>query len=124
MKSKNIEPLPDDCTGQGCDWASIGRMIQCVDGAGGCSQPPLCEGEKSSFHDEPLIEATKKINRILKRIPKDAKGRRLSFCDTGSGMFLAWIETGSVKGKGVPVTRKDGEKAVAKALKLVKDKKK
>jgi hypothetical protein len=109
---------PAACVGQNCDWVNGGRWLQCIDGFGTCLQPRFCEAEESSFHDKDLQEATKKINRILARIPADPKDRKLSFCQTYMGTFLAWVEHGDKPLTGKLVTAKDNDKAVAKALKL------
>lgn len=109
---------PAGCVGPNCDWAGTGKGLQCVDGTGGCASACLCEAEESSFHDKNLEEATRKINRILARIPADPKGRKLSFCDTHMGTFLAWVKhSGKAPGRKA-VTRNDDDAKVAKALKL------
>lgn len=113
------KPGPTDCIGPNCDWVNGGKKgQQCVDGSGGCSGAHLCEAEESSFHDKNLQDATKKINRILSKIPPDPKGRKLSFCETHMGMFLAWVQHGGAPPKGKVVTRNDDDATVAKALKL------
>lgn len=106
------------CAGVECDWASV-RHVMCVEGSGGCSAAYLRTAEESPFHDKQLIEATKKINRILCRIPPDPAGRKLSLCDTGSGsgVLLAWVKHGGLRSKSA-VTRRSGEAKVRKALKL------
>jgi hypothetical protein len=109
---------PKDCVGSACEWAQVGKGIECTDGNGGCSQPHFCEAEESNFHDKNLQEATKKLNRILARIPADPKGRRLSFCETNFGTLLAWVERGGKPAKGKVVKERDDDKTVAKALKL------
>ena len=117
-KGKNSHPGAGDCVGSGCEWALVGRKVECIDGMGGCSAPHFCEAEESSFHSKDLQEATKKLNRILARIPADSKGRRLSFLDTNMGTFLAWVDRAGKPSKGKVVTQKDDEKTIAKALKL------
>ena len=107
---------PAGCTGSLCDWIGTGKGAQCVDGTGGCTNAHLLEAEESSFHTKELQEATKNINRILSRIPADAGGRKLSFCETREGQFLAWVKHGGTPVKGV--TRRDTDKKVARALKL------
>jgi len=107
-----------DCVGADCDWVNAHGKQSCVDGSGGCPNGHFCEAEESSFHDKNLQEATKKINRILSRIPADPKGRKLSFCETHMGTLLAWVEHGAKPGKGRLVTRRDDDATVAKALKL------
>ena len=115
--AKKIKSLSEsECSGTECDWAS-GKHVSCVDGSGGCSIAYLRTAEESSFHGQDLIEATKKINRILKRIPADSYGRKLSFCDTGNGVLLAWVKHGGATVKSA-VTRRSGEAKIRKALKL------
>ena len=115
--AKKIKVTSDSgCSGSECDWSS-GRHVSCVDGSGGCSSAYLRTAEESSFHDQDLIEATKKINRILKRIPQDSYGRKLSFCDTGNGVLLAWVKHGGKPLKS-DVTRRSSEAKIRKALKL------
>ena len=109
---------PKDCLGRDCDWVNSGPKQSCTDGSGGCSHAHFCEAEESHFHDNNLQEATKKINRILSRIPADPKGRKLSFCETHMGTLLAWVEHGGKPGQGRQVTRRDDDATVAKALKL------
>ncbi len=104
------------CAGAECDWAST-RHVMCVEGSGGCSSAYLRTAEESPFHDQQLIDATRKINRILRRIPPDPSGRKLSFCDTGSGVLLAWVKHGGLRTKSA-VTRRSDEAKVRKALKL------
>ena len=117
-KGNNGNGGPTACVGPNCDWVNGGKTQQCVDGLGGCQQPHFCEADESDFHDKNLQEATKKINRILARIPEDPKGRKLRFCATNMGTFLAWVEHRGKPIKGKQVTRRDDDKTVAKALKL------
>ena len=109
---------PAGCIGPDCDWVNGGGKQNCVVGSGGCPDAHFCEAEESSFHDKNLQEATKKINRILSRIPADPKGRKLAFCETHMGSLLAWVQHGGKLGKGRQVTRRDDDATVAKALKL------
>lgn len=113
---------PSGCIGPLCDWGFGKSGLGCVDGSGGCEIAMFLEAEASSFHPEELEEATKKINRILKKIPPDPKGRKLSFCSTNMGTFLAWVfHEGKPLGSKA-VTRRDDDAKVAKALKLKKKK--
>ena len=109
------KPIPLDCSSEHCDWV-FNRHIQCVDGNGFCAPSRLLEGELSGFHDQALIDATKKINRILAKIPADAEGRKLSLLFTKMGAFLAWAKHGGKPRKGV--TAEDSDAKVIKALKL------
>jgi hypothetical protein len=104
------------CGGSECDWASS-KHVMCVDGSGGCSIAYLHTAEESAFHDQKLIEATRKINRILGRIPEDPSGRKLSFCDTGEGVLLAWVKHGGARTRGA-VTRRSSKAKIRRALKL------
>lgn len=106
------------CSGSACDWASVKHHVSCVEGSGGCSEAYLRTAEESPFHDQNLIEATKKINRILRRIPEDPYGRKLSLCATGHGVLLAWVQHGG-KALKTSVNRHSGEAKVRKALKLI-----
>jgi len=114
---------PEGCVGPLCDWGVTRRGMGCVDGSGGCEAAGLLEAEDSSFHPAELEEATKKINRILAKIAPDAKGRKLSFCNTNMGTFLAWCYHDGKPLSGSAVTRRDEDKKVAKALKLKRPKK-
>lgn len=107
-----------DCVGATCDWVNGKGGQQCVDGTGGCNKAHFCEAEESSFHDKNLQDATKKINGILAKIPADPNGRKLSFCETHMGTFLAWVQHGGKPVSGKTVTRRDDDATVAKALKL------
>jgi hypothetical protein len=107
-----------DCLGPTCDWTLGKNGFQCIDGTGGCSTPHFCEADESSFHDKDLEDATKKLNRILAKIPAPPKGLKLSFCETNMGTLLAWVQHGGKAGSGKTVTRNDDDATVAKALKL------
>ena len=109
---------PGICIGQNCEWAIIRKTVVCVAGTGGCSPSNFLTADESSFHDKNLVDATKKLNRILARIPEDSKGRKLSFCETKNGTLLAWVKHSGKSPAGRTVTRNDSDAAVAKALKL------
>jgi len=113
---------PTACVGSDCEWQAKtvrggGSLIDCVNGSGGCGQAHLLDADESDFHDQSLIEATRKIKRILAGIPKDSRGRKLSFCQTNMGTLLAWVQHGG-KASGRRVTARDDDATVAKALKL------
>ena len=116
---KNIQSLSADfCEGFECDWSWTKSGFSCNGGGGGCALAILAEAEESIFHPKELVEATKKINRILARIPQDSKRRKLSFCNTRMGTLLAWCShSGKPRGKYV-VTRHDSDETVIRALKL------
>lgn len=116
---KKVELASSFCEGFGCDWSFTRSGFDCLDGGGGCLVASFVEAEESFFHPPELIEATTKLRRILSKIPPDREGRKLSFCLTEMGVFLAWC---SHNRKGKPrrgaVTRYDSPAKVAKALKL------
>jgi hypothetical protein len=120
-KKGNHQNGPKECVGPQCEWQAQtvkGRMVMdCVDGSGGCGKAELLDADESDFHDKALIEATRKIKRILAGIPKDSRGRKLSFCQTNMGTLLAWVQHGG-KASGRSVTARDSDAKVAKALKL------
>jgi hypothetical protein len=101
------------------DWAHIefrdGRetreQLVCVYGADNCRRAGFVEAARSDFHDEALVEATRKLNAVIAEIPKDDRGRTLAFLNTRHGTFLAWMTHDGVNSY-------DDDDAVAKALKL------
>lgn len=114
-----------DCSGNTCQWSfpdpkgskETSTDPICEPGSRTCSTAHLLEAEKSSFHDKQLVEATRKIRRILAKIPADPAGRKLSFCHTKMGILLAWVQHGG-KATGRRVTAKNDNATVAKALRL------
>ncbi len=120
VKNGSHKGGPTACLGRNCEWEAgiTGPPFTCVDGSGGCGHGFFCEAKESVFHDATLAEATKKLNRILSRIPADPKGRKLAFCDTYMGTLLAWVEPGAKPRKGRKVTPRDDDATVAKALGL------
>jgi hypothetical protein len=117
-KKKAIALGDQGCSGFLCDWAMTRGSFQCVDGDGGCEGAVFSEADESYFHPKELVEATKKINRILSKIPKDPEGRNLSFCHTHVGILLAWCQHSGKPRPKDAVTRHDSPEKVAKALKL------
>ena len=121
-KKRSHHQSPKECVGTLCDWqaeTAQGRrltILSCEDGFGGCGKAELLDADESDFHDQSLIEATRKIKRILAGIPKDSRGRKLSFCQTKMGTLLAWVQHGGMASGRV--TAKDSDAKVAKALKL------
>jgi hypothetical protein len=69
--------------------------------------------EVTDFHDDELVQATKKINAIVSRIEKGNKNkkRNLSFLHFRNRLFLIWAEYGVVGPD-------DDDKTIMKALKL------
>ena len=106
------------CTGSTCVWVVVRGQGQCDDGASAtCVACSLLEADASDFHDQSLIEATRKIKRILAAIPEDSRGRQLSFLHTNMGTLLAWLSHDGKASRG-GVTAEDDDATVAKALKL------
>src|ERR1051325_8935856 len=89
----------DLSTEAGCLEGSLCRVFldprhdvaSCQPGEGTCLTAKFLQAEPSKFHDETLIEATKKINRILTSIPADSQGRKLSLLVSKFGILLAWV---------------------------------
>ena len=119
---------PQGCVGGLCDWQATaqggkskqanGIILSCEESpVSGCTQAKLLDAGESDFHGRALIEATRKINRILAGVPKDSHGRMLSFCQTKMGTLLAWVEHGGEASRR-RVTARDDDATVAKALKL------
>ena len=107
-----------ECSFGSCVWQFdlTKRVTVCVTSTGSdCLQCKLLEAEPSEFHDEQLVEATRKIKAILDAIPPDPKGRQLSFINTRMGTLIAWVRPGGAPRKGA-VTSKDDDATVKKAL--------
>jgi hypothetical protein len=120
-KKGNHQNGPGACKGADCEWQNTVQggtpVMSCENGNGGCGIAELLDADESDFHDQSLIEATRKIKRILAGIPKDSRGRKLSFCQTNMGTLLAWVQHGG-KASGRRVTARDSDAKVTKALKL------
>lgn len=110
----NVKP---ECKEAPCDWHVSGKSFGCGDGRGSCKTVMFLEAEESEFHDSRLIEATRAIKEVLAKIPKDRKGRKLSFIHTNMGTLLAWVEHGEEPSEGA-VTADNDDAKVADALKL------
>jgi hypothetical protein len=119
-KSIVTEYGTNDCDGSRCDWSWSKSGFACQPGEGGCFNPVFCEAEISDFHTVELEEATKKLNRIIAKIPKDPRGRKLSLCLTHRGFLLAWTNRGKGRVAKSAVTRGDSDAKVDRALKLKK----
>lgn len=115
----NDVPFHKACSGTNCDFAIDTETEEglCLSGAGTCLSGGLLEAGSSGFHDEALIEATRKIRQILSDIPPDPEGRQLSFLVTGMGLLLAWVRHGETIPENA-VTAEDDDATLAKALKL------
>lgn len=68
----------------------------CTGGGTGCIPAAIHEAEHSVIHHQSLIDATKKIKKILAAIPPHAHGHKLSFIVTSQGVLLAWLDHGLV----------------------------
>jgi len=111
---------PTACSGANCDWLVVHRgAFACIEGYGDCFQPRFLSAETTPFHDELLEDLSNKLNRILAQIPADTNGRKLSFCGTNMGIFLAWADHGALPTKGAKIVNsRSDEKTIRKALKL------
>jgi hypothetical protein len=109
--------VPADCSGRMCGFTAFGESLGCESGSGSCWEALLCEAERSSFHDEPLQEATRRIKEVLESIPPDREGRKLSFVHTDHGTLLAWVHHGLQAENGA-VRFENGPDEVAKALRI------
>lgn len=119
MEKKVPETYKPPCSGSDCDFTICTETneIYCRAGEGTCINCNLLEAEPSRNHDEHLMKATNKINRILAEIPEDPEGRKLSFLLTDKGLFLARVH----HGRSVPanaITAKDDINKISKALKI------
>lgn len=106
-----------DCSGRLCGYGEFKGSLGCDTGPGSCWQANMLEADVSSFHDECLQDATAKIGEILKNIPPDPAGRKLSFVHTRSGSILAWV----LHGINLPddaVTIESDPEEVKRALKI------
>lgn len=107
-----------DCGGRICSFAYSNESLSCQNGTGDCFSALMLEADVSAFHDQALADATQRIQAILRSIPEDKMGRKLSFLHTRMGLFLAWVsvEDGEVPKDALTVDR-DNE-GLAKALRL------
>jgi hypothetical protein len=92
----------------------------CKNGPGECFPAHIHEVDSSHFHDRQLINATKKIKKILADIPADSSGRKLTFFGTSQGLLLIWVYHGvAIPPDAKVITKQEnGEAAFAKALKI------
>lgn len=110
----NVKP---ECKEAPCDWHVSGESFGCGDGRGSCKTVMFLEAEESKFHDSQLIEATRAIKEVLAKIPKDPKGRKLSFIHTNMGTLLAWVNHGTEISNDAVTADKD-DATIVSALKL------
>lgn len=100
MKNKKDNTPSSACTSSTCKGLYItdedGYPIRagCKSGGTGCTDCTVHEAGSSVIHDQPLIDATKKIKKILEDIPPHKHGHKLSFIHTSQGVLLAWLEHG------------------------------
>ncbi len=127
MKNKIDSTNKDECgvTSLGCRGVVFtdnegNPQAACKSGAGECFPAHIHEVDSSHFHDQELINATKKIKKILADIPADSSGRKLSFIGTSQGVSLIWVYHGVAISPDAEVITKqeNGEAAFAKALKI------
>jgi hypothetical protein len=89
-----------------------------------CHNLSLLEATESDFHNGPLIEATRDINRIflgLRELPPDdhPPDTELSLLNTSLGLLLVWAEpSGRPPGIDRLVTYNSPEPAIREALGL------
>ncbi len=109
--------ITPNCSGKACQHVLAGEKAICETGSSTCTVAKLLEAEASGFHDEVLIEATRKIRQILEGIPPDPRGRSLSLLHTNFGSLLAWVDHyATAPEDGV---RPDADDAtIAKAMRL------
>jgi len=67
-----------------------------------CRVTSFRSAKKSGFHDEAMIQATKEINAIFKRLQKQNSDttREPALIDTGEGLLLAWVHCNGAAGAG------------------------
>ena len=110
--------MNEGCTSKACDWAFASESMGCVNGSGWCAGAAFLEAEKSDFHSDTLIKVTAAINAMLSIVPKDDKGRKLSFVHTRMGTMLAWVHhDGSGPDEG-EVGPESSDEEIKKALKI------
>ncbi len=108
--------------GDVCRWTFENKSLGCSASlTPDYKTPPFLTAEESGFHDETLIEATRKMQEVIDNIPEDPDGRTLSLIFTDMGVLLAWV---SHKGENLKassnnvITSDDDNETVAKALGL------
>lgn len=111
---------PTSCVGKACEYVIKDDDATCEPGTSTCLPAKLLDAGPSGFHDASLIDASNRINQILEAIPKDGRGRTLSFLQTKWGALLAWVDHNAVAPEdGV---RPDADDAtIARALRLKGD---
>ena len=64
----------------------------CPGGNKECLGGLLAMASPTALHDEALIEATQKINRILREVKEHRKDRELMLVNVGGAALLIWTE--------------------------------
>ncbi len=106
------------CGSRGCEWTVKEGVGSCQPGRFFCSTASLLTAKRSAIHDRELAEATKKINEILKALPKDPQGRKASLLVTNFGVMLGWLKHDAEPTAGAGVTATDDDAKVIEALGL------
>jgi len=120
MKTQTDPPDLDSCLKNGCEplISSDKEIVSCQPRGTTCWTAILLQAESSQFHDETLIKATEKINRILTSIPPDPQGRKVSLIASKFGILLAWVYHENRPEGNYSVTMESDDATVIKALKL------
>jgi len=107
------------CLGKRCGFnIDLTRQaVGCSQGDGSCFDARILSAAQTDFHDQALIDATSKIQEIIRNIPADSKDRQLSFLNTNMGLLLAWVEHDQPIPAGA-ITGKHPDTAIASALRL------
>ncbi|MEN3333863.1 MAG: hypothetical protein V7641_3228 [Blastocatellia bacterium] len=120
METRMNDKGQSACDGNAC-FASIDstfESIACQPAGSTCLLARFLSAEPSKFHDQTLIEATEKIQRILASIPADPQGRKLSMLVTKMGVLLAWVYHEERPEGSYSVTLESDDATVIEALKL------
>jgi hypothetical protein len=120
MEKRMNDKSQSDCFGNNC-FASVDaalELVGCGPAGATCLLARFLSAEPSKFHDQTLIEATEKIQRILASIPADPQGRKLSMLVTKMGVLLAWTYHEKRPEGNYSVTLDADDATVIKALKL------
>ena len=109
---------PTGCIGKACQWVIADDDASCENGSGGCTAAKLLDAERSGFHDQNLIRASRKIQEVLESIPADRRGRTLALLSTNFGAVLAWVDHKKTVPANKGVRPTDDDAKIAKALRL------
>lgn len=108
----------EGCPTRVCDFNVLGDVVGCTDGSGSCFTAKMLKANVSGFHDEPLAEATERINEILDEVGHTSGDRMLAILGTRMGVFLAWVKHDHDLGYGA-VTPNNTDEEISTALNLV-----